>query len=115
MTHDSPPAPLRARASLPNAPRAARLTRNALLVWIAARFGLVIVAGSMGQGPALNAGGALAMVVVTAAGVALSERRQRGSLFYANLGVSHVWAGIIGVAVGVVMETAARLGLGSGG
>lgn len=114
MTDDSPPALLRVRAWLPDAARAAHLARSALLVWIAARSGVVVILTFMGQEPGLNAGGALAMVVVTAAGVTLTERRQRGSLFYANLAVPPVWAGIIGAAVGVVMEVAARLVLGSG-
>jgi hypothetical protein len=115
MAHDSPPAPLRARAWLPEAPHAARLAWTALLVWIAARSGVTIILLYMEESPALNAGGSLAMAAVTAAGVVLDQRRRRGTLFYANVGVPPVWAAIIGVAVAGVLEVAASLALGSGG
>lgn len=115
MAHDPPPALLRARAWLPDPPYATHLARIALLVWMAARFGVILILLYMGLGPGLNAGAALAMVAVTAAGVVLVERRLRGTLFYANVGVPPAWAGIVGVAVGAVMEIAASFVLGSGG
>jgi ethanolamine ammonia-lyase small subunit len=115
MAHDSPPAPLRARAWLPEAPHAVRLACTALLVWIAARVGVTIILLYMGESPALNAGGSLALAAVTAAGVVLDERRRRGTLFYANMGVPPVWAGIIGAAVAGVLGIAASLIVGSGG
>ena len=102
MTDDSPPARLRGRAWLPDPTHAARLARNTLLIWLAIHFALLTVPDFV-----LNAGGAVTVVPMTALGVALDARRQRGTLFYANLGVPPAWAWIVGLAVAGVLEAVA--------
>jgi hypothetical protein len=108
----------RARAWLPDPPHAARLAVTAALLWLMLRIafaGVQQMVFPVPQPLALHPVAALAVVGVTAAAVALDERRRRETLFYANLGIPPVWAGIVGFGVAAVLESCAWLVLGSGG
>jgi hypothetical protein len=106
------------RAWLPDPPQAARLAVTAVVVWPLLRIALAVGQQSVfpvAQPFALHPVAALAVVGLTAAVVALDERRRRETLFFANLGIPPVWAAIVGAAVAAVLETGAWLVLGSGG
>jgi hypothetical protein len=123
MIDDSPPSAPSPRLWLPDPPHAARLAITAVLVWIGWRLatiaGMLMIARrlalTMAEVVVLHPVAALTVVLGTAAAVMLEERRRREMLFYANLGVPPVWAGIVGAVVAGVLELAVWLVVGSGG
>lgn len=123
MIDDSPPPARSAPLWLPDAPHAARLAVTATIVWLAVRLGSIAVmlwiaarlALSVTQAVALHPVAALTVALLTAAAVMLEARRRRETLFYANVGVPPIWAGIVGAGVAGVLEVAVWLVVGSGG